>query len=64
MVPEVPGGNPVMELAPSGYMPISPVRTVGPVLVMAEAASTAKGAAVLRLTFSRKKTAGGYKLFM
>ena len=42
----VPGGNPVTELAPFGEMPRSPVTTVGPVFVTADAPSTANGVAV------------------
>ena len=40
----------MIEVAVSGYIPIRPVSTVWPVLVIAEAASTAYCAAVPRLT--------------
>lgn len=49
-VPEIPGGNPVIEEAVSGKMPSSPVTTDNPVLVMAEEAMMPKGAAEAKLT--------------
>ena len=52
----VPGGNPVT--AVPGLTPRSPLMTVGPVLVTVEPASTAKLAAVRRLTDGTAAAAG------
>jgi hypothetical protein len=37
-----PGGNPVTDEPSLGWMPTSPVSTVGPLLVIADPASTTK----------------------